>query len=159
VTLQYLPLDVSQVTDALVNQIRAWPGCVNTNVSRAQELNKEPSQCPWVGVYRDRVNYVPKVVGLGTGAQEQQMYLVVVVQESHPTSGEQCENALERLVREVMRAILNDMRLTVDGSGLIRNMADLSVQYSDYRIVGGIYMQTAAIYLTAVDAVRMEDIP
>lgn len=152
--MMYRPVNVATITAALVAQIAHHPGVADlkTTVERAGELNATPGQCPWVGVYRDEVTYVIKTLGFGNAARDQRVSLVIAVQDADPSSGEACEDRLEKLVQEVMAALLSD--LTIGGTA--RTIEDLVVRYTDYRKVpGGSFMQTAAVYLTAVTSVQV----
>lgn len=155
-TIIYRPANVAAITAALVEQLANWAGiaALKVNVGRANELNETPGDCPWVGIYRDRVRFVSRTVGMGSAMRDQQVSLVVAVQEADGVSGEKCEDRLEALLAEVLAAILTD--LTVGGR--VRMIEDLEVRYADYRkVAGGSYMQTAAVYLTAVVNVSATD--
>ena len=140
-------VNVSTVTAALVSLLDEALG--NVAVVRAEEINETPGNCPWVGVYRDNVEYVIKTLGFGSGMREQRINLVVVVQESDGTSGERCEDRLEELLKNVVGAILSDVTLR----STVQVVTDFQVRYADYRKIGGGFMQTAAVYLTAVTTV------
>jgi len=144
-------VNVATITNALVQLLRNWPALQNVTVGRAEELNETPGACPWIGVYRDNVEYIIKTLGYGSGMRDQRVVLVAVAQESDGVSGERCEDRLEALLREMVSAILSDV--TIGGS--VRVIEDLSVRYADYRKEGGSYMQTAAVYLTAVTTVQI----
>lgn len=144
-------VNVSVVTNGIVEMLKQWPALANATISRSEEINETAGGCPWIGVYRDNVDYVIKTVGYGSGMRDQRMNLVVLVQEADGVSGEKCEDRLEALLREVISAILSDVTL----GGTARVVDELTVRYSDYRKEGGSFMQTAAIYLTAVTVVTV----
>lgn len=139
------PINVATVTDALMALLKDWPALENVNVLRSEEINETPGECPWVGVYRENVDYPIRTIGFGSGMRDQKISLVIVAQESDGESGQKCEDRLESLLKEIIAAILTDV--TIRGS--VRVIEDVKVRYEDYRKTGSSYMQTAAVYLTA----------
>lgn len=155
-TLVARPQNIASVTRALVAQLENWPQvrALGVQVSRSEPLNEDPGSCPWVGVYRDSVEYTSKTLGFGTGYRDANVSLVVAVQQANPKSGQDCEDELEALVTEVAAAILTDVTL----GGTVRGITNMKVLYADYRRVGDSFMQTAAVYLTAQVPVTVSDI-
>lgn len=142
-TIKVTPVNVATVTAALVEMIKdALP---NIAVERSAPVNETPSSCPWVCVYRGSVEFKPGPLGFGNGYRLQEIKLVVLVQQSHPSSGDDCEDLLEALVADVAGVLLTDLTLR----GTVRVLEEVSTVYTDFKKSGGVYMQTAAVYLTA----------
>lgn len=141
-TVKITPVNVATVTAAiramLLNDLQ------NVTVDRSGAINETPGSCPWVGVYRGSVNYAFGPMGFGSGFRMQEIKLVVLAQQSHPSSGENCEDLLEALVAQVMSALLTDVTM----GGTVRNIKEIEVIYADYKKIGTSFMQTAAVYLT-----------
>lgn len=153
-TILVTPVNVAIVTEALVQQLSEWAALAAVTVLRADKLNETPGRCPWLGVYRDNVEYAIGPLGFGSGFRNQRIALVVVAQAAG-SSGANCEDALEALLREVVGALLTDVTLR----GTVRVIEELTVRYADYReVAGGSYMQTAAVYLTAVVPVSISQV-
>lgn len=138
-------MNVAEATAALVNALRSDVRLDGVSVSRAQELNESPAACPWVGVYRDSARFYPRTLGVAPGFMNHEISFVVSVQAAGGGSGEDCEDMLEALIANVASVILSDPSL----GGTVMTIKEMTVQYRDYSRVDNVYMQTAALYLTA----------
>lgn len=146
------PINVAELTESLRAQIDDAPGMESVTVERSEAPPDDPSQCPRVGVYRARLQFPSRTLGMGTGFRGQRADLLVMAVETGRT-GAECEDALELLVRNVIAAILNDTSI----GGMVQNVDDLEVRYDDYaRTSAGVYMQRAVIMLTAVGMVQVD---
>lgn len=138
-------VDVSQITQAVVDLLKNHLSDVS--IERASEIPDEPGLHGWIGVYREGVNYPSRALGAGGGFRRQRVNLIVLVKESDPTSGEECEDRLESLIQKVMNCLLTDHSFggTVD-------MLDeqIDVRYEKYDKRDNVYVQTAAIYLSGL---------
>jgi len=144
------PFNVSQVTKAIVTQLRADHRLTDARIERSEEVNSIPSQCPWIGVYRQSVQYPSRTLGLGTGYRGQRVGVMLLLQQADPSSGEACEQALESLVQTVLSVLMTDS--TIGGS--VMTIDEIEVQYPDYqKTADSVFMQTAAIYFTALGGV------
>lgn len=141
------PVNVASITEALKqNFIKSEVIPPEAQVTRAEEINELPSACPWIGIYRSAVQYPIRTLGGSSGFRNQRVELIVVVQESDLTSGEQCEDRLEALILKVIRAIFDDVYI----GGTCDTVDDFAVRYESYTKRDGTYMQTASIYFTAI---------
>lgn len=146
--MNFKPLNISVITAGISALLtKALP---QLTVERSAEVNELPHRCPWVGIYRSGVEYPLRTLGMGSGFRGQRINLVLMVQNSDATSGEECEERLEELIVNVIGALLSDPTLnnTVDG------LDEFSVQYVDYLQTDAGYVQTAGIYFTALSSVR-----
>lgn len=143
--------NVATVTRALVEQLQenVALAALNPRVERSGK-NDDPNLCPWIGVYRFGVQFPVLTLGMGTGFRNQEIRLALAIQQSDGTSGEECEDRLEELLAAVVGAILSDTTLkgTVMAIG-----EDFDIQYPDYQLKNGMYMQTAVLQFTALTRV------
>jgi hypothetical protein len=141
------PINVAEVTQAIVDMLKANADLQDTLIERAEEVNKEPRVGGWVGVYRAGIKYQTKALG-GNVPRQQAISLIVLVQESDALSGASCEDALEALIQKVLSVILSDESL--GGKVDILDPNDFEIRYGDYRKIADTFMQTATIYLTGL---------
>lgn len=144
------PANVAIVTGAIVERLVNDARLAEATVERSAELNEIPGRCPWIGVYRSGVEYPLRTLGMGSGWRQQRIDLMVFVQHSDGTSGEECEDRLEGLIVDVISVLLSDPTL----GGAVDTLDEFTVKYLDYSQTDAGYMQTAAIYFTAITSVR-----
>lgn len=145
-TVSITPVDVSQVTGALLNQLQAYPALEGVTIARSEEQSVVNGITPMVGVYRLSVRYAQRVLGFGGGARDQRIRLLVLATESDHTSGEQCEVKLEALIQKIVGAILSDTTL----GGQVNMIDEFEISYESYAKVSNLYTQTAALQFVAV---------
>lgn len=95
------------------------------DVERGEYVNKDPSRTPWVGVYRTKVGYVPKVLGQHSLSWQALLTVKLVVQ-AHAATGPESEDACENAVQRVMTAMLENLSL----SGKVGTLKSVDVEYS-----------------------------
>lgn len=139
------PSNVANVTAALVAALRQDNRFQSVAVSRAMEINEQPSACPWVGIYRGSQRFVPRTLGATSGFMNQQIDLIAVIQAAGGTSGDECEDRIEELIASVISVVLSDISI----GGTVHMVTGLDLRYRDYRHDGSAYMQTAELYITA----------
>lgn len=144
------PINVATISAKIVDILRDHEGLQDATVERSEEVNEIPGRCPWVCVYRAGVDYPSRTLGLGTGYRLQRIEFIVYAQHADGTSPDECEDRLEALVVNVISALLSDPTLR----GTVATIDEFSVRYVDYDRSEAGYMQTAAIYFTAVTSVR-----
>lgn len=144
------PINVSDITRKIAQRFKDDPKLVECAVERSAELNEIPTRCPWIGVYRSGVRYPLRTLGLTAGWRQQRIALMVFVQHSDATSGEECEERLEGLIMDVISVLLSDPTL----SNSVDTLDEFEVSYLDYSQTEAGYMQTAGIYFTAITSVR-----
>lgn len=120
-------------------------GGAGVEVERSCEEKLTPTAHGWVGIYRDGIQYPPRALGMGSGYRMQQIRLYLLVQESDPTSGSECEDRLERLMQKVVGVLLSDPSL----KGTVNTLDDFSVSYRGF-INDGMYLQMARIDFTGL---------
>lgn len=151
-TIKITPVNVAKVTTAVVAMLK--DALTNVAVERSAAVNETPSNCPWVCVYRGSVDYEPGPLGFGNGYRLQKIKLVVLAQHTHASSGDDCEDLLEALVADVVGVLLTDLTLR----GTVRVLEEVSTVYTDFKKSGAVYMQTAAVYLTATVPVSVSQV-
>ena len=144
------PVSVSAITTALAAQLRADHRLADVNIERSAEINALPSRCPWIGVYRVAVQYPSRTLGLGSGYRGQSVQLIIFAQAANAQSGAACEDSLESLVRDILSTLLTDPTI----GGAVQTLDEIEVQYPDIqKTADAWYLQTAAIYITALGGV------
>lgn len=148
---------IAAVSQAIVTQLSLWDALTDmgVKVSRSERVPDDPSQAPWVGVYRVGVNYgdAPRVLGFGHGYRRFTASYAIVVQEADQSSGAECEDRIERVLREVTGALLSDPSL----QGMVDAIESFSVEYEFVPTSSGFFQQAvlrfAAVGTTAVQNV------
>lgn len=120
-------------------------GGADVDIDRSCEEKLTPTAHGWVGIYRDGIQYPLRTLGMGSGYRMQQIRLYLLVQESDPTSGSECEDRLERLLQKVVGVLLSDPSL----KGTVNTLDDFSVSYRGF-INDGMYLQMARIDFTGL---------
>jgi len=145
------PVDVSRITRGVETMLRADVRLSDVTITRSEEITRDPSQCPWIGIYRAGIKYPPRVLGLGQGFREQRCELVLLIQQADGSGGAECEIALEKLVQDVLSAFLSDPTL----GGTVNGFDEVEIRYPDYQRTADAYMQTAALYFTALGGISV----
>lgn len=142
------PTNVARVTQAVLEMLRDAPdvGAAGVEVERSCEPRLSPTTHGWVGVYRDRIDYPSRALGMGSGYRNQMIRLFLLVQETDLTSGTECEDRLEELLQKVIGVLLSDPSL----KGTVATLDEFSVRHESYEESDGVYMQMARIDFTGV---------
>lgn len=145
------PTNVADVTRGIQELLATQPTLDDVTVERSEEINAIPSRCPWIGVYRAGISYPSRTIGVGAGYRHQKIQLVLLMQHANNASGADCEDVLEGLVQRVLAVLLTDPTL----GGLVATLDEIEVQYPSYeRTADEQYMQTAALYITAIGGIQ-----
>lgn len=149
------PIDVSSVTEAIeamLNDADAVGG-VGVKIEVSEDIPEAAYHINgWVGVYRQRVRYPTRTLGLGTGYRGQNIELILLVQHSDLESGKKCSINLENLVKNVIAVLLNDTSL----KGLVQNLDNIEVGYERYnKTDSDVFTQLAVVYVTALGYVQV----
>lgn len=117
---------LSTVTSALATQLGNDSGVTSllkiNNIDLGTHLNMDADRAPWVGVFRNGLNYSPRSLG---GQWQLSGKILVVCQAVDYKSGERCRNTLKTLVTAVITAIVSDETIN-DTVDIISN---ISVEY------------------------------
>lgn len=143
-----VPTNIATVTKAVFEMLRDDPsvGIDGVLVERSAEPNMTPTEKGWVGVYRDRIEYPPRTLGLGSGYRQQRIRLFLLVQESDSSSGEECEERLEQLLQKCIGVLLSDPSL----KGTVQTLDEFTVLHEDYSKSDGVYIQMAKVEFTGI---------
>ncbi len=149
------PINVDAVTAAVQQLWRDDPnlGIAGTEVSRYEEISNQPGALGWVGIYRERVDYPIRALGMGSGFRNQSIRLVAIACESDSSSGEECGQRLDALVQKLIGSLLTDASL----GGTVTTLDEFSVVYFDYsrNEDTGRFLQYAQINFTGVNPVTV----
>jgi hypothetical protein len=142
-----VPTNVSEITQAIETMLNDSldVGQAGVLVERSAEERLTPTEHGWVGIYRDGINYPPRTLGMGSGYRNQEIRLYLLVQESDPSSGDECEDRLETLLQKVVGVLLSDPSL----GGTVNTLDAFSVTYRGFKGDAG-YMQMARIDFTGL---------
>lgn len=123
-------------------------GGAGVEVDRYEELSATPGAHGWACIYRERVDYPARTLGMGSGYRNQLIRLFAFVRESDPTSGEECGQRLDALLQKLVSSLLSDPSL----KGTVQTLDEFSVIYFDYQKqdTTGMYLQTAQLNFTGV---------
>ena len=147
------PVNVADITDALVEWLRAWPALVDMGaaIDDSEPPNENPERCPCVGVYRSRASFVPRTVGMGAGYRTQKITIMLQMTAASTGagaasgSGADCKRRLEDLIQAVSGALCSNESL----SGTVDTLEDINIVYSNYAQVGAAYFQEAVATVVA----------
>lgn len=148
--IEIKPVNVAAITEKIVEILKDYPALQDATIERSEEVNEIPGRCPWISVYRSGVEYPLRTLGLGAGFRRQRIEFIIYAQEADGTDAEECEIRLEALIVSVVGALLSDPTLR----GAVDTIDEFSVRYVDYDKTETGYMQTAAIYFTAITSVK-----
>lgn len=143
-----VPTNVAEITTAILEILQEDMkiGQVGVLVDRSCEPNMTPTAHGWIGIYRDRIDYPPRALGMGSGYRNQLIRLFLLVQESDPSSGAECEDRLEELLQNTIGALLSDPSL----KGTVQTLDEFSVRHETYAKNDGMFMQMARIDFTGI---------
>jgi hypothetical protein len=142
-----VPTNVSGITQAIESMLNDSPnvGQAGVIVERSAEERKTPTAHGWVGIYREGISYPPRTLSMGSGYRMQEIRLYLLLQESDPSSGDECEDRLESLLQKVVGVLLSDPSL----GGTVNTLDAFSVTYALFKGDNG-YMQMARIDFTGL---------
>lgn len=142
-----VPTDVSTITTAIEEMLNDAldVGQAGVLIERSCEERLTPTEHGWVGIYRDGIDYPARTLGMGSGYRNQLIRLYLLIQESDPTSGNECEDRLEVLLQKVVGVLLSDPSL----KGTVQTLDAFTVTYRGFKGDAG-FMQMARIDFTGV---------
>lgn len=119
------PVKAGAMTTAIQAMLRNDARLDGVDVNRSALLNIDPSQCPWVGIYRSSSQFETRTLGFGAGARRQSTELVIICQESDDDNGAEAEDTHETLVATVLDVLFSDTTL----QGTVQTITLASIQY------------------------------
>jgi len=145
-------VSVAEITKAVQQQLTGHPLMNGVSVTRSEQITNNASECPWIGIYRARVQYPIRVLGNMGQGRYQRSNLVLVCQETSGSSGAECEDKLEALVANVLIALYDNPLLKPDDNspGVIDYIDEIEVNYKSYTQTDNVFMQQVNLYITTV---------
>lgn len=142
-----VPVNVASITQAIEEMLgdALDIGQAGVIIERSAEERLTPTLHGWVGIYRDGIDYPARTLGMGSGYRNQLVRITLLVQESDPSSGDECEDRLEDLMQKVVGVLLSDPSL----KGTVQTLDAFTVRYELMKGDAG-YMQMARIDFTGV---------
>ena len=107
------------ITKAIRTQLAndaAVSAFMNREITIGEYINVDPDIVPWMGIYRGKVTYTPRTLGVNASSWEATPQVRIIVQATSFKSGEDCELLLEDYVEKTIDAIWADPTIgnTVD---------------------------------------------
>lgn len=146
-------VDVDEVLTAVERMLKDDPTLTDMNllVEVNEKVNEDEARCPWVGVYKMAVQYPPRALGQGSGYRYQDVALILITQQSHPTAGRDCGRLLEQLNKQIVQVLFNDETL----KGTVDVLDNVEVVYDQYGLTeNDAYLQQSRISFVGKTAVR-----
>lgn len=111
-------INASTVTQAVETLLNAGLPAKNPDyrIVRADYVNQDEDQCPWVGIYRGELVYEVATLGIGLNSWKADFDLRIIVQASSNESSIDAEERLEQSILDVLDVIMTDKQIgaTVD---------------------------------------------
>lgn len=81
----------------------------DVKICRSEFVNEEPRNCPWIGIYRGKIQHVPRTLGLNSLINWEVFFdLILVIQSVNYHTGSGAEDDLEDLIQRIMKAFLRN---------------------------------------------------
>jgi len=111
-------------------------------IQLGEYVNKDPDISPWCGVYKVKRGFTPGALGHSDEQWDDAMTIRAVVQASHYSGGEKCDEVLEKNIAVVLNAIQKDHTL----GGKVEQLKTIDITYDYlYDSSGTILFQNAFI--------------
>lgn len=122
-------INIATITRAVADQLRNNTGVMGlvqdpARVVRAEYVNRDPANTPWLGVYRQPIDFDAKTLGNSTGSWQTESSVVIVCQ-AHADGGEAAEDVLGELVEKVLDAVRADLSF----GGTVGTVRSLRVEW------------------------------
>lgn len=121
-------INTAELNAELVRLISEHPKVIEggfKGIERGEYANKDPANTPWCGVYRTKIDYLPKTLGHHSKSWQALLTLQLIVQ-AHAGTGPESEDACEEAVQRVMAAVLSDLTVYTKAEML----KSVSIEYS-----------------------------
>lgn len=144
-------LSTAEITDSLATLLEQSPklGLDGVGIARSEIEPRDPPPNGWIGIFRVSVQYPPRVAGAGNQGRGHRVELMLMLVQTGK-SGEDCEDRIELLSKNVLDAVLEDGSF----GGKVTWIEDVYVRYPEYDIThNGKYRQTAYIFLTGFKSI------
>jgi hypothetical protein len=144
---------VSDITAAVKATLNNHPLTTEVLVEDSEIINAVAAKCPWIGIYRSRVQYPIRTLGNQAQSRYQNSDLILVCQATSLDSGASCAKAVETLVANAISALFDNQFLKANDNapGLIDGWENVEVHYQNYTKVDNVFMQTVNLYITALN--------
>lgn len=139
-------INFATITRALAVQLESTQSVrdiLKSDIVRGGYINVNPSLCPWLGVYRRKIDYSPRTLG-PVESWDATPQINVIIQAVSYKSGDDCEDLLESYIEKIVDAIWADPTIgnTVD------MITGFSVEYGyNETDLDSLYFQSAIITL------------
>lgn len=141
-------IDAAKIAEALRAQIAKYEYMVQNSVAvtRGEYVNVDPDQCPWIGIYREKVRYDGRTFGKHNRSFDAFLTFKILVQAANLSTGEECEDKLEALTQATLDAIWASPRI---GNEVDMLEGEITVEYSyNENMSKTIYFQWSMLTVT-----------
>lgn len=145
------PVPVNLITQAIQTMLSNDSRIAgNATIKRSPLLNDNPSDCPWVGIYRANSQFEARALGYGAGARYQNTQLSIICQESDSEDPEAAEDSHETLVSVVLDILFSDPTL----GGVVSTITLAGVNYQLIQNTDEQLLHSAELQITAQTTTR-----
>jgi len=109
-------INVATIMIQLKDWLESDTNLDGVTVERSEFVNEDASRAVngWIGIYRKRIDYDPRNLGVSPNNYEGDIDFVVLVQRSALSSGADTEDALEKTVKDVLDRVVQIPRTHID---------------------------------------------
>lgn len=141
----------NELTKAIENTLTSYEKLALTNIQRSVEVNTDPAQMPWCGVYPGKFEIQPSTLGNDFRRWQRMHHPIIVLQEqSYDYFGQDATEKLDELIQHVFEAIGGEhntgLRFNLTGVRLVGISGAFSYNISD-DASGGIFSPQCEITL------------
>jgi hypothetical protein len=137
-------IDFSAQTKALEAMLTEAPELDGWTIERSKLKNTDSGRCPWVGIYKNKVGYAPRRMGVGAQNWATELKIDIPVQAS--STIDDAEETLEGQIKQVLDVIESDRTLR----GTVNMILGYEVSYFiNLEATEEVFYQEAVITVTA----------
>ena len=137
----------NEIMDAVEQAINNSPDIKTQNftVTRSQYVNSDPQLVPWIGIYRNAINYNPHAMGRGANNWLSIVMVDIMVQSFDADSGVNAEIKLEEHTDLILEILEADRTL----GGKVQQITGYELTYLvDENMTSDTYFQMVKITVT-----------
>lgn len=137
-------INFSTITKSVEKMLAQAPAITQYTIERSVVENMDPGRCPWVGIYRKRLEYIPRRMGVGTNNWSTNIKIDVVIQASSQV------DTAEELLEEQIAAVLTILDTDRTLGGTVNMVLGYAIEYFIREdATDDVFFQRAVITITA----------
>jgi len=120
-------INVSDITKALKNIFDNNATMIKEGftIERSEYVNLDEGRCPWIGIYKNTNKTDPATLGVHNSSWSSEITLKLIIQASHLNSGAECEDRLDRYLKQVKDAIWTEPTI----GGYVEMVTGFDIEY------------------------------